>query len=219
MSAGQRRPRAVLFDWDNTLIDSWDAIRDAQNHVFEHFGMPTWTLEETRRRVRGSMRDVYPQMFGDRWREAGEVFYARFEARHLEMVRPLPGAADLLATLHADGVYLGVVSNKKGDYLRMEARHLGWDRHFGRVVGAFDAERDKPSVDPVDLALAGSGIGRGEHVWFVGDADIDLECAHKAGCVAVLVHPQAPGPDEYAEHPPHLYANGCIALSKLLMSL
>lgn len=219
MSAGRRRPRAVLFDWDNTLIDSWEAIQDAQNYVFEHFGMPTWTLEETRRRVRRSMRDAYPQLFGDRWREAGEVFYTRFKARHLEMVRPLPGAADLLDTLHADGVYMGVVSNKKGDYLRMEARHLGWDGHFGRIVGAFDAERDKPSVDPVDLALAGSGIHRGEHVWFVGDADIDLECAHNAGCVAVLVHPEAPEPHEYAEHRPHLYANGCIALSKLLMSL
>src|SRR5512134_2226967 len=85
-------PQAVLFDWDNTLIDSWAAIQDAQNYTLTYFGLKPWTLEEVRARVRGSMRDTFPAMFGDRWREAGEVFYARFTERHLETLTPLPGA-------------------------------------------------------------------------------------------------------------------------------
>jgi phosphoglycolate phosphatase len=210
------RPKAIVFDWDNTLIDSWGSIHDAQNHTLVHFGLKPWSLEETRRRVRGSMRDSYPELFGERWREAGEVFYARFAARHLETLTPLPGAGAMLAELSAAGIYLAIVSNKKGDYLRREVFHLGWNQFFGRVVGAFDAPKDKPSVDPVDLALAGSGIARGFDVWFAGDADIDMECAGKAGCVAVLLRHDAPAGEEFLSYPPVFHVQSCMALCKLV---
>lgn len=209
-------PKAVLFDWDNTLIDSWHAIHDAQNHTLQHFGLLPWSFEETRQRVRGSMRDSYPALFGERWREAGDVFYARFAARHLETLTPLPGAESLLRFLRENGVYLAVVSNKKGAYLRAEAERLGWSDLFGQLVGAFDAERDKPAIEPVELALAGSGIGAGMDVWFVGDADIDMECAVQAGCLPVLVRPEPPIPGEFAPHEPaHSFAT-CAVLFNVL---
>lgn len=210
------RPEAIVFDWDNTLIDSWAAIHDAQNHVLVHFGMRPWSLEETRRRVRGSMRDAFPALFGARWREAGEVFYDRFTARHLETLSPLPGAEELLEALSRAGIYLAVVSNKKGDYLRMEASHLGWERYFGRMVGAFDASHDKPAAEPVELALSEGGIAPNPGVWLVGDADIDLECAVNAGCTPVLVRGEEPRPDEFAAYPPAAYVKDCVTLCKLV---
>ena len=213
------RPRAILFDWDNTLIDSWGAIQDAQNHTLVSFGLEPWSLEETKARVRGSMRDSYPQLFGDRWLEAGEVFYRRFEERHMETLKPLDGAEEMLEGLAASGLYLGVVSNKKGDYLRAEAARLGWDRFFGRIVGAFDAERDKPAVEPVIKALAGSGIEPGPAVWFAGDACIDLDCATRAGCMPVLVRPAAPLDGEFAGFPPALHVSGCLTLFKVVETL
>ncbi len=216
---GLTRPKAIVFDWDNTLIDSWAAIHDAQNHVFAHFDMPLWSFEETRQRVRGSMRDSYPALFGERWLEAGEIFYARFTERHLETLEPLSGAAAALNALSELGIYLAVVSNKKGDYLRQEVEALGWQQHFGQIIGAFDALQDKPSAAPVDLALRGSGIERGLHVWFAGDADIDLECAVAAGCLPVLVRPEPPDVAEFCNHPPAVYVETCVALSSLVESL
>jgi len=91
------------------------------------------------------------------------------------------------AASHA-GIYLAVVSNKTGKYLRKEAAHLGWTEHFGRLIGAQDAERDKPAIDPVIMAMEPSGRALGPDVWFVGDAAIDVECARVAGCSAILVH-------------------------------
>jgi phosphoglycolate phosphatase len=219
MARNMKRPRAIIFDWDNTLIDSWAAIHDAQNHTFEAFGLPAWTMEEIRTRVRGSMRDTYPQLFGERWREAGEVFYRRFAAKHLETLTPLAGSGELLAELNTAGFYLAVVSNKRGDYLREEAEKLGWLPLFARIVGAFDSARDKPAIEPVHMALAGSGIPAGDGVWFVGDADIDLECAANSGCVPVLVRPEAPGEREFDGCEPALHVPDCLALSKVLASL
>jgi phosphoglycolate phosphatase len=209
----------MVFDWDNTLIDSWPAIHDANNHTLEAFGLKPWTFEETRTRVRKSMRDSYPELFGDRWEEAGRVFYERFSARHLETVQPLPGAAEMLAGLKAEGIYLGVVSNKKGDYLRDEARHLGWDAYFGRIVGAFDAARDKPAPEPVAMALEGSGVSPGAAVWFVGDTGVDMECGVNAGCLPVLVREADPVEEEFLRHPPVIHVRDCETLLNFVRSL
>ncbi len=218
-AGGGERPQAILFDWDNTLVDSWPVIHEALEATLVAFGLKPWTLEETRKRVGESMRDSFPALFGDRWEEAGKVFYERFGAVHLNRLRPRPGAERMLADLNEAGVYLGVVSNKKGDYLRSEAAHLGWDAYFGRIVGAFDAARDKPAPAPVEMALAGSGVRPGEKVWFVGDTEIDLECAVNAGCVPVLVRDNAPEPGEFRAHPPAWHFHECLALSNLVRRL
>jgi len=213
------RPRAVIFDWDNTLVETWPAIHAALARTFSRYGLKPWTFEETKQRVRKSMRESFPPLFGARWQEAGTFFKDAFAAIHLDFLRPAPGAAEMLADLKTQGLYLGVVSNKNGDLLRKETAHLGWQHYFGRIVGAFDAPRDKPAADPVHLALAGSGIACGPDVWFVGDTDIDLECAANAGCIPVLVRPEPPRDGEFDEHGPAHYVRGCLALSNLMRRL
>jgi len=216
--AGRAKPRALLFDWDNTLVDTWQVIHAALVPTFELMGMAPWTLEECRQRVRGSARDEFPRLFGARTAEATRFFYERFEATHLQLLRELPGAGELVAGLAGQGFYLGVVSNKRGITLRKEAAHIGWDRHFRRLVGATDAARDKPAPDPVRLALAEHDAdGPGEEVWFVGDTDIDMLCAVNAGCLPVLLRPEPPAAGEFPGCAPRLHVPDCRALAELLV--
>ncbi len=181
------RPEAILFDWDNTLVDAWGTIHEAINAVMAAMGRPPWTYAEVRARVRASLRDSFPKMFGDRWTEARDIFYATYRAKHLDTLALMPGAAETLAALDGAGLYLGVVSNKTGNLLRAESTRLGWDRHFRRLVGAGDATADKPAPDPIYMATQDIVINRYSAVWYVGDAAIDIECARRAGCTAVLV--------------------------------
>ena len=181
------RPRAILFDWDNTLVDSWATIHEALNLVMAAMGKPPWTLTETKARVRLSLRESFPVHFGARWEEARDIYLDRFRAIHLERLAPLPGRSELLRGLAGEDVFLGIVSNKTGALLRREADHLGWSRHFGAIVGAGDAVVDKPDAAPVRLALAPSGVAAGQAVWFVGDTGVDMECAGNSGCVPVLL--------------------------------
>ena len=129
-------PRAVRFDWDNTLIDSWTTIHEARNTTLVAMGQNAWTIDQTRERGRRALREVFPEMFGDRWEEAREVFYERFRDIHLDMLSPMEGAERLVRMFAIRGVYLGVVSNKLGEHLRREVAHLGWNNLFGRIVGA-----------------------------------------------------------------------------------
>ena len=203
------RPAAILFDWDNTLVDSWAVIHAALNETFAAMDHPSWTREETEARVRGSLRDTFPGMFGGRWQDAEKIFYDAFGRMHLKQLTPLPGAAELLRELSDAGLYLGVVSNKRGHFLRLEAAHLGWQAHFRRLAGAGDCARDKPHRDHVDHALGlgteSPGPVAGRAVWFVGDADVDMLCAKNAGCHSVLIRPSAPTAGEFDTAAPDLY--------------
>lgn len=177
------KPKAILFDWDNTLVNTWPVIHEALHKTFTHMGKEPWTLEMVQQRVSRSMRDSFPLIFGENWQEAGELYQNHFRAIHLERLEALADAEAVLAFLATQPVYVAVVSNKKGPNLRKEVAHLGWDKYFRKLVGADDAARDKPFPDPVHLALQDSGIEAGHDVWFVGDSVVDMEVALVTGCV------------------------------------
>ncbi|MBX2830879.1 MAG: HAD family hydrolase [Rhodospirillales bacterium] len=187
-------PKAVLFDWDNTLVDSWGTIQAALNMTFDEFGKETWTLEQTKQRVARSLRDSFPVLFGeDKWHAAKDSFYNHFQSIHLETLTPLSGAYDLLCALRENGTYIGVVSNKNGDFLRKEAEHLEWTQFFGKIVGATDAANDKPAPDPVHMAMGDSSAAQYENLWFVGDSVVDIQCARNVGATAILIGDEITG--------------------------
>ncbi|WP_299443659.1 HAD family hydrolase [uncultured Rhodospira sp.] len=202
--AGLPTPRAILFDWDNTLIDSWPAIHRVINTCMAHMGHPLWTFEETRRRVGRSMRDTFPEMFGERWTEARDVFLNAFKTVHLEMLTVLDGAEPMLRGLAARNVPMGLVSNKTGALLRREVEALGWGSLFFAQVGAGDAARDKPALEAIELALRTAPIELrpGPEIWLVGDSPTDMACAYACGLTPVLLRPWAPEADEFGPYPP-----------------
>jgi phosphoglycolate phosphatase len=180
------RPACILWDWDNTLVDGWAAIQHGLNVTFREFAMPEWDRETVLARVRGSLRDTFPGMFGAEWERARDVFYTAVRACHLDVLNPMPGAAAAIAAAGGIGRQ-GVISNKQGPLLRAEATHLGWAHHFAALVGAGDATADKPDPAPFALALAACGVQPGAAVWYVGDTAMDMQAARAAGCTAVLV--------------------------------
>jgi len=211
------RPRALIFDWDNTLVDTWTVIHHALTKTFTAMGETPWTLEETRQRVRRSARETFPELFGERAAEASRIFYEAFEADHLDLLRPLEGAGDLMLGLsRCSDLYTAVLSNKAGHLLRREVMHLGWEPHFDQLVGANDAKRDKPARDALDLALEESGLEAGPEVWIIGDTDVDMACAVDHGCRGLLVRQEPPQEGEFSDSPPHGHVSDCRELAALL---
>jgi phosphoglycolate phosphatase len=179
-------PRAVLFDWDNTLVDTWPVIHAALEETFIHGGLTPWTLDEVKARVQKSMRDSFPIIFGDDWPKYGEFYQLAYRKRQKDGIRPLAGAEAMLQSLQGKDLFLGVVSNKKGPGLRIESENLGWNGYFQALVGADDATHDKPHAAPVELALKDSGLKLGADVWFVGDSEIDLRTAANTGMTPIF---------------------------------
>jgi phosphoglycolate phosphatase len=210
-------PACIVWDWDNTLVDGWAAIQHGLNVTFREFGMPEWDRETVLARVRGSLRDTFPGMFGAEWGRARDVFYAAVRSCHLDVLSPMPGAADAIAAAALLGPQ-GVISNKQGPLLRAEAAHLGWAPRFAALVGAGDAAADKPDPAPFALALGACGIGAGPAVWYVGDTALDMQAARVAGCTAVLLG-NAAHDGGVANARPDLHFEDGHALAAVLASL
>lgn len=180
-------PAAILFDWDNTLVDTWPIIHSAMAHTFEEMGADPWSLEETKQKVGHSLRDHFPRLFGDKWEDAGKIYGDTYKSKHLDNLTPLEGALETIKFLQTTQIYTAVVSNKQGLTLRKEAEHIGWNEYFTKVVGAQDAARDKPYADPAILALKDSNITPNANVWFIGDSAPDVECAFAAGLTPIVI--------------------------------
>jgi phosphoglycolate phosphatase len=195
-------PSAILFDWDNTLVDSWVSIGAALNQTLAYMGHEPWIEEEIRIRVAKSLRDSFPALFAERWEEARTYYYDSFAAIHLAHLKPLPMAPNILERLHKAGIPMGVVSNKSGPFIRKEVAHLGWEPYFRHLAGAGDASADKPSPEPVRQVLAVIGVPAGRDVWFIGDAPIDMECAANAGLTGLLVRHDEMVDEGFKTHKP-----------------
>lgn len=218
------KPKAVIFDWDNTLVNTWPIIHTALNATMQEMGKPLWTFDMTKQRVRKSMRDSFPEIFGDDWQRAGEFYQQQYRSNHLLKLEALPNAEELLRAVKDIGLYNVVVSNKKGPNLRQEVTHLGWDKYFDKVIGSDDATKDKPFCEPVHMAFEGSPHRLSHEVWFIGDSDIDLECAKNVGCTAILYGPTpkehgAFTPTHFQSHPYHAYVETHRELIDLFKSL
>lgn len=210
-------PRAVLFDWDNTLMDTTPVLFKAFCVMRRHYDLPEYSMEEYQAKTGLSLRETFPDLFGDRWEEAKKVYLDAYQENHLALLTPFEKARELVAFVHDKTGRAGVVSNKTGFILREEVDYLGWQDYFYAVVGAGDAPKDKPAPDPVFKALEGTGIvyenGRlSEPVWFVGDGDADMRCAAVAGCLPVRMA------NENKDGPGVMTVKNCAELLSVLYS-
>lgn len=182
-----KKPKAIIFDWDNTLVDTWPLIQYSIDETMQHMGKEPWGLEKVRDNVHKSMRESFPEIFGKNWEEAGEVYKNTYRSIHLNKLRFLENSLNLIKKIHEKEILQFVISNKIGLTLRKETKQLEVDNFFFAVVGAHDANADKPSKDPVELAILGSDLKLGvDEIWFVGDTIADVECGYNSGCTPIV---------------------------------
>ncbi|MES2253355.1 MAG: HAD-IA family hydrolase [Pseudomonadota bacterium] len=178
-------PAAVLFDWDNTLVDTWPLIHGGMCAVFEKRGLVPWTLQEVKDRCHESGREAFPKLFPDDWQSALDDFYEYIHKRHVEDLIWLPFAPELIERLSVLGIPLGLVSNKTKVLLVKEVEHLGFSAYFGAIAGAGDALYDKPDPAPMFLVLDQLNIQPSRNVWMIGDTPVDWKAAKSANLLAI----------------------------------
>lgn len=176
---------AIVFDWDGVLVDSLSVIHQCYYDLVYAMGLEE-SVDPHAPPTR-SARASFPEIFGPRSQEAQAIFYENFEKKHLDLLKPMEGAEDLLRFLCQEKIPLFVVSNKKGSVLRKELDYLSWTRYFDAVVGAGDCAEDKPSPLPVYEVLSRAFLKPSKNTWFVGDSLVDVHCAKKSGCTPIFV--------------------------------
>jgi 2-phosphoglycolate phosphatase len=196
--------RAVLFDFDGTLADSFAAIAASANHVRHSFGLPEMTVAEVRKYVGYGLRNLMEELCaGFDPDEAVRRYREHHPTVMVSGTKLFPGVADTLHELHNRGVKLGVCSNKAVQFTKALVRDLGLGELMTGVFGPEDAG-GKPKPDPTMLLEACSrlDVPPAETV-YVGDMIVDVQAGKAAGIRVWLVHagmaghedPTAAGPD------------------------
>ena len=210
-----KKPDAILFDWDGTLVDTIQVLTKSYNDVFSHFGKPLWTIEDGKKNIRTSSRETFPEMFGNRSDEALQIYYDSIEKYHLEHLKKMEGVEEFLLMLKSKNIPLGVISNKRDHYLKKEIEHLGWNNYFAAIVGAGRGAKDKPDPEVMEIALNEMRLPlKGLELWYVGDTEVDLELAANYGCRKIFISHGFGTLENAEKYSPDFIARSCAELGK-----
>jgi phosphoglycolate phosphatase len=212
-------PELVLIDWHATLVDTHDAMYHAVDDVLPRLAAlglrerllaadQSKTIEDARlvKYVREHHRlhpkitaqrkisrtDIFEVLFGDD-AQAKAIIHKAFDAcypKYVDQVYPLEAdAGQQLERLKAAGVPLGVISNRKREYLDHELGIVdggGWRALFDVVVGGDDVAHRKPAPDMILHALEKTGLTPSARCWYLGDSTTDVIAAKRAGVTAIF---------------------------------
>ncbi|HET9948908.1 MAG TPA: HAD-IA family hydrolase [Longimicrobiales bacterium] len=175
--------RGVLFDLDGTLADTVELILESYRHTMRtHLGQAPpdarWLATigvPLRVQLLEFARD------DDEARAMLETYTTFQRGVHDAMVRPHPGACEVLRALRERGVRVGVVTSKRREVALRTMEVCGL-AHVEALIGAEDVVCPKPDPEPVLRALEQLGLsGVPAEVLFVGDSPFDLHAGRAAG--------------------------------------
>jgi len=106
----------------------------------------------------------------------------------VELMRPMPGAGELIGALRARGAALAMLSNAtSGRYIEDVIRRMGWSGWFDPLVVSADIGIRKPRAEAFRAVLGRLGFEPGE-IAMVGDSLYhDVAGAHAMGLVTIHV--------------------------------
>jgi phosphoglycolate phosphatase len=176
--------KIILFDLDETLIDSTEAIVEGFWHSFDVNDTPRPLEEEITVHVGHTLEDIFSAL------GVKEAKIDKFVLDYKEKYRTIATQKTFLlpfakeAILHAKSfATLGVVTTKTGRYSKELLEHFGLLGMFCCVIGREDVINPKPHKEPILRAL--EIIGEKEkvdlsRVWMMGDTILDLQAASSA---------------------------------------
>ena len=170
--------RAVLFDMDGVLVDSFEAWLCLMNATAAHFGCPPVGREQFRA-VYGQPTEEDVRMFFPRQTVTEvEAFYDAHFGDYTQHIEGNPDAPGVLAALRGMGVGIGVVTNTPSPLARRILDGLGLSPD--EVVGGSDVPAAKPAPGMVLRACGLLGVAPADAL-MVGDSPYDRQAAAAAG--------------------------------------
>ncbi|MEZ5932007.1 MAG: phosphoglycolate phosphatase [Alphaproteobacteria bacterium] len=184
---------AVVFDLDGTLIDSAPDIRVAINRVLAEDGLAPLDLplvtsfigNGVAKLVERAYRHRQAPLAGDDFDETVARFADSYARKAAVLSRTFPGVIEGLNALKADGLRLGICTNKPEALSRAILDQLGLAVFFDVVIGGDSCAAKKPDPAPLLACLDTLAVDPGQAL-YVGDSETDVQTARAAG-VPVLV--------------------------------
>ncbi|WP_449443671.1 pyrophosphatase PpaX [Ureibacillus acetophenoni] len=172
--------KALLFDFDGTLLNTNDLIIQTFMHVLEERFPGQYKPEDCLRFMGPSLKETFEELTPNEVEEMTQKYRKWNLEHHDELVSEFDGVLETLEELRVLGIRMAIVSTKRRDTIErgldlMKAKHF-----FEFWIGTEDVKNVKPDPEPVLLALEKLGVGK-EDVIMIGDNYHDIEAGKNAG--------------------------------------
>jgi len=180
--------RAMVFDMDGTLLNTEQVIITAASHTLEHLGYAPLPQGYRMPNMFGTAADLMVDVLKERGvplpagghAQAGALFERFYAAQPADAAPLYDGVLDWLHAAQAQGVGLGVCTNKQYALAIKGLQAAGILELFSVVTGRDSCGIAKPAPEPLLHTLSQMQVLPQDAVFF-GDTHADAGCAHAAG--------------------------------------
>lgn len=203
----------ILWDWDNTLVDTFDAIFSAQNVMLNFYGIPKLTKDDAIKSMNKSWRNIMKELIGEEKLVEARNIYLDAYKKNSSNLTFKQGALDALKKAN-ELQYINILaSNKAGDILRDEVKRLDVAHYFDYIIGAEDTPHHKPSKSFTDVALSNFNY---EKIYSIGDRLADIKMGHNYKNGYAILVGSIPNINEFDEDKPDYVFNDMIGVTNFL---
>ena len=181
--------RAVIFDWDLTLWDSWGIHLRLMEHTADELQAPPPSPEAVAAQFHRPFRQHLLWFFGSRpdAEDELETILPLYLSQYDDILNfrnyLFPGVASVLEALKRRDIRIGILSDKIPQFGHAELQRSGLADLVEYADFKTDARPYKPAPDGLNTVLNGLGIDPGDAM-YIGDGPQDVACARSVGATS-----------------------------------
>ena len=181
--------RAVIFDWDLTLWDSWGIHLRLMENTATELGLEVPSPEAVAAEFHRPFRQHLLWFFGSRPDAESELdrilnsYLSRYEDILNFRNYLFPGVASVLGALKRRDIRIGILSDKIPEFGHAELQRSGLSALVEYADFKTDARPYKPAPDGLHTVLDALGISPQDAI-YIGDGPQDITCARTVGAAS-----------------------------------
>lgn len=206
--------KAVLFDFDGTLINTNDLIFSSYQVAFKSVLNREIGMDEM---LKLYGRPLYSSLaeYGEKRERLYEV-YREFNAEnHDRLAKPFDGAYEGVKKMKDNGYLVGIVTSKRLHMVEKGIKLLGMDGMFDVIITPDDTEKSKPDPEPVLCGCERLGVLPQETI-YVGDSIFDMEAGQRANVKLCAVKYSLTPPQQLLAFKPDYFVDTIDELADFL---
>lgn len=177
----------AIFDLDGTLADTLCDLADATNFALEQLGYPVHPYESYKKFVgNGVQKLCYRVLPDDKKDDAEKIleFFNEYYGKHfLDKTSLYDGMRETLKRLADNNITLAVATNKPQNFARQIVKELLPESDFVKVLGGCAERPKKPDTAIINEII--SELPEDNHVFMIGDSNVDIQTAKNAGITSI----------------------------------
>lgn len=184
--------KGVIFDLDGTLLDTLEDLAVAANATLDHFGFPGHPVDAYRYFVGEGLKTLMQRIVPAASSTDMELtaymkkFAEIYSLNWNKHSAPYKGIIEMVSSLSAAGLQLGVLSNKPHDFTRICVESFFPGNPFVFVYGQREGVAKKP--DPAGALEIADKMGlTPKEILYVGDTATDMQTGNRAGMKTIGV--------------------------------